>query len=168
MLKRTRQTPAATPRRWDNPEIGQEIAPRLKIFHDCAEGEFAAVIEDAALRLTCYQFAGGYLSLALALAAKARAGLRPGRQVVLSFTASCSRPLPAFVRLNVQFDPQKEVLHDSMILADGARRAAFDLGGLNHDLGGITDVWCDLILSQPEMSETVLTDLKLEVAQNAG
>ena len=159
------------PARGDMPASGDWICGDLRIFHD-AERPVLAWDQrgrpgQRSLGLCVYQFDGGYLSLAVGMSAEHSATLEPGLTVTLDLAGRTSRPLNAFLRLNLETESGAETLHDAFIFDAGHYRFAFDLAaGLPAGIPPET-TWIDLIFSAPAMCEIEISALTLDLTGGA-
>lgn len=155
-------TETLSKRRQDQPRSGDRICDDLALYHDAESGLFSwRQTLDQKLALTCYQFHGTYLSLALGTDVATRTDIERSGQAFVKIKARSSRPVTTFLRLNLVADGVKQTLHETVICDTGDHCVAFDLDGLPNVSSGVTDVWLDAIFAEPEMSEILLTDLRV-------
>ncbi|MEM7056673.1 MAG: DUF6478 family protein [Pseudomonadota bacterium] len=150
------------------PASGSEICEDLTIYHDASDGVYYwQQTADSALQLTVYQFNGSYLSLAIRIDEALTTQMRQSGCVDVCMAISSSRPITAFLRLNVQVEGRCEQMHQTLIVDKGERSTHFDLDGLPGELGPIQNAWLDLIFSDPQMLEITLSSLILNDAMQA-
>lgn len=145
--------------RIDNPKPGSAIADDIRLYHDADARNVAIARIDDGLRLTVYQFRGSYLSLAVGVPGHVRARLRTGWRLIVGLTAEATRPITTFVRLNMGHRQGNGVLHEVLVVAAGARTAAFEPVASQPEW---SSAWLDIIFSHPRMTEIDLCGLNLE------
>ncbi|MEM6621154.1 MAG: DUF6478 family protein [Pseudomonadota bacterium] len=159
-----RLTPVELPLRYDNPSSGVELLPGLSCYHDAPHAEFAtSVLAPGSVRLTLYQFAGSYMSLAVMVPSAVRRAFRPGCLLQIGLEIEATRPLTTFLRLNVQNAQAVEVLHETIVVGRERRNVSFDLGSLRGTDSDVKSTWLDIILSDPEFCEIDLSGVLFEV-----
>lgn len=140
---------------------GERVCDGLSLYHDAQSPLFYWVqTYNRALQITCFQFSGSYISLAFALDAIAPDVERAGRATV-SIGCNASRPLTVFVRLNIVSDGLQQTLHETVVVDRGLRSTNFDLSGLPNAAGEISNLWVDVIFTEPSMTELVITELQV-------
>lgn len=146
------------------PQSGSTICPGLTLYHDAGDGLFRwHQTASHALVLTCYQFPGSYLSLAAGVGSDALAALVARGAVFLHQKVRTSRPITQFIRLNMVQDGERHSLHDTVVVHRTPRVTPFDLDCMPRPTGTVTDLWIDMIFSQPAMCEIVFDDLSLRL-----
>lgn len=152
-------------RRVDQPDAGSQICNGLTLYHDAGGGLYSwHQTPDCALKLTVYQFDGSYLSLAIGIAEDVISDMRRQGYLCVSKTVTASRPIAAFLRLNVVTDGRHQQMHQTLIIDRGQRTTSFDLDGLPGEFGPIENAWLDLIFADPQMVEVTLAALKIDAA----
>ncbi len=148
------------------PSSGSKICDGLTLYHDAQDGNyFWQQTKTKALQLTVYQFDGSYLSLAVGMGASQIGALRQSGFLHVQKAIRSSRPITAFLRLNIQTDGRTEQMHQTLIVDKDGRSTSFDLDGLPGEFGPIENAWLDLIFIDPQMVEITLSSLVLsEVA----
>lgn len=141
-------------RRFDTPDGGTEITDRVTLFHDATDGLFTCTVgSEPWIRLTLYQFAGSYLSLAVGLRKSDLRQLRPGIVMAFRLDATASRPLAVFARLNLRSAEQTQTLYETIILHETPHDLRFELDGARVPFSDVSAGWIDLIFSDPSMRE---------------
>lgn len=152
--------------RLQEPESGTGLAQHLRLFHDAEAGIFScathATRTDARLSLVFYQFAGSFFSVVGGLPDDALARFGPDRRLEILLDAKPSRPITAFIRLNLRQGDAHEVLHETIVIGGGMRCVSFDLGAFARH-GKPADGWIDLILHRPRMCHVALTRFDVQV-----
>ena len=88
-----------------------------------------------------------------------RSAIRPGRKLVACLGAEASRRLTVFLRLNLRRPDRTDVLHEVLVVHEGARQIRLDLDAAGD--GVIDGAWLDVIHSYPRMSEIRMNRLDL-------
>ena len=144
----------------EGPATGSRLGPAATLHHDADAPALGLAMRPGGLRITTYQFAGTYLSLALDLPVQIRDALAPGCRLTVDLDATASRRLTVFLRLNLQGPRGMSVLHELAVLRQGTRRVRFDIPA---DFEPVDAAWLDIILSHPRMSEAVLSGVHVTV-----
>ena len=148
----------------DCPPSGTALTDRITLFHDSPQGNFTCMRANRpALTLTFYQFAGGYASLAIRLGKTDLKAMAPGKQAVIRFRGTVSRPLTTFCRLNVRTPELAETLYDTVVFHRDGCEVRFELDGLRGGFEQLDSAWVDLIFSEPEMAEVEINALDIEI-----
>lgn len=149
-----------------NSASGTAIGDGLDLYHDaCAPHFFHACHGGGRHRLCVYQFDGTYLSLVKALDDVERLRGATQLDVALSFRAEASRPLAAYLRLNLHGPERSDALHEAVVITDGTVTARFDISGIDFEAFELRSAWADIILSRPAMSEIRISEIDLKVSQ---
>lgn len=152
-------------KRSDQPASGSQICDGLTLYHDASDGLFAwQQTASQAFKLTVYQFHGSYLSLAIGIADGVISDMRRQGYLRVTKDVSASRPIAAFLRLNVLTDGRHQQMHQTLIVDRGQRSTSFDLDGLPGEFGPIDNAWLDLIFADPQMVEITLAALAIDAA----
>jgi hypothetical protein len=158
----------ADPSAWDAAAPATDLAPGMRLFHDCPLGEIGArqVRGDAppfALAIDVFAFRGSYLSLAVDLPEAGRAGLRRRHVLRLDLRIASERPSDIYARLNIAQGATTAQLVRSLAVppAGMAAFADFDLTAVKVDLARAETIWIDLILDAPAANAFVIADLHL-------
>lgn len=147
-----------------SPARNEDICPGLTLFHDADNSQFYWKQGDGpSLVMTTYRFTGTYLSIAASLSEEMIDALGPGRHVAVRISATASRPMTVFVRLNIDVPGGREVLHEALVLDAGERWTLFDLDGARGALDLATAAWLDVIFSDPSMSEVSIDALDVDL-----
>lgn len=158
---------------WVAPPAGAELAPQVRLFHDCDRPELvlrqirnagAAVRAPFALVLDVYAFGGSFLSLAIDLPGDVARGLRLRHIVQVALEVEAERPAEIYARLNVRHGPNTEQMLRHVPFdpaAGGTGLAEFDLAYSSINEKRIEAAWLDIILGRPAMNRLVLRDAVL-------
>lgn len=144
--------------RTQDPGSGSVIAAGVRIYHDAGLQNVLVSRPATGLLLTVYQFDGSYLSLAVDVPGAVRGRLRPGWRLAAELTASASRPVTTFLRLNLESPSGGQALHEVVVVETGPRTAVFALDAVNN---GWSSAWLDIIFSHPRMAEIHVQGLSL-------
>ncbi len=144
-----------------DPASGSSVLPGTKVYHDAEHRNSLLRLGDGGIALSVYQFSGTYLSLAMDIPGQMQGRLRPGYRLAIDIDGSASRPQTIFARLNAQTADDKIVLHEALVLSQGARRVDFDLETLPGQ--GVDAAWVDIIFSRPRMVDIRLQRVQMEL-----
>jgi hypothetical protein len=147
-----------------------EIAPGLKLFHDCRRSELSlrqirntreADVAPYGLRMDVFGFDGSFLSLVLDLPGAAVQGLRLKHIIRLEALIEMEKPLEIYARLNVRHGPNVAQIVRELPLAGAEVTVEFDLAHARINERRVEGAWIDLIFEGPEMNQVVLRDVTL-------
>lgn len=154
----------AAPERRGAAESGMRLGRNLGLYHD---GDAAAVAcacgPGLAVRLSCGPFGGSYLSLVASVPEALTLRFGPGRVLRLGFEAETTRPLVAWLRLNIGSADGHETHHETLVVRRGARTHDFDLDGVRLPFDCRLRAWADIIFSRPEDCDISLAGIDLAV-----
>lgn len=151
-----------------SPQTGTKLGSGIDLYHDATSPHFFLADHGGGrFRLCIYQFDGTYLSLVRSLEDVERLRSAPQSDVFLSFRADATRPLAAYLRLNLVGAERQDDLHEALVIESGHRSVRFDLSALDIETFDLRSVWADIILSRPGMSETWISDISLGVERAA-
>jgi hypothetical protein len=142
----------------------ENLCPGLELFHDAsseATGPAGSANGEIALALT--GFDGSYVSLAATPDAGTLAALGPGRLLRIEMLAKASRPIVCYLRLNLEFEEDSLILHETIMVETGLRRVDFDLAAATEPYADDTRAWVDIIFSDPAGRILTISDLRLKV-----
>lgn len=154
-----------------DPPSGSHPSRGLSIYHDAARGGFTLAQRPSRAKAAgrrfelfyeSYDFAGAYLSLAVAIPDDLR---RPqvGEVLRVFVDLSASRLIKTFVRLNLASPNRNDVLHADGELGHGGRVFDFDLAFAAFEPQEGDKIWLDLIIDRPRMVEFALRDLEVRL-----
>ena len=145
----------------DGPLPEGRIAPDAEVFHDGDPAALRLTAASSGLSLHATGFAGGFVSVALALPDAARATMAPGHIVAVRLEGSALAPIRLDARLNLRDGPNVEPFFAQVDLtpAPGAATAEFDLGMGLFRPGRLGAAWLDLIVPRPRDLAVTLSDL---------
>lgn len=147
-------------------ESNVQLCPGLTLFHDSQTPSLHwGQTAECALTLTCYQFDGGYLSLAAGVDEGFRAQMGRGQCVTATLDIETSRPVTTFMRLNLALEDGRETLFETVVADHGARHARFDLDAVHNPFDGLSDAWLDVIFSEPAMLDITISNLSLTLSR---
>lgn len=143
---------------------GLLLSPGLAVFHDGGDQD---VRLEASADGPVFDIAAGqisYLSVSATLPVTACAAIGPGRLLDVDVFAATTRPVPVYLRLNLETQPEPVILHDLIIASDVAHRVAFNFDAVAYPLDDARDgAWVDLIFSKPCERRITLKDLSLAI-----
>lgn len=150
------------PNRADQPASGSQICEGLTLYNDAASGLFSwQQTADKTLKLTVYQFEGSYISLAIGMGEEKIGEMCRSGLLEVKAEIESTRPIAAFLRLNVQIDGEARQMHQTFIVDHGLRKTVFDLDGLPGNSGDFENAWLDLIFADPRMIEITVSLLAI-------
>jgi hypothetical protein len=170
--------PART-RRLASTRPGTEVAPGVKLFHDCPLAEIAfhqpLCGPDApapfALSLDVLRFEGSFLSLCLHLNEADAAALTADVVFRVDLEMTIESPVQVYARLNMMHGPnQRQILAGLPFEGrlSGRADAGFDLAYAQIDRDQVSAAWIDVILENPAMNAFLLHDMRLSRNRRAG
>ena len=115
------------------------------------------------LELRTPDFDGSYVSLVTELDADEAKRIGVGVELVAKIELSSTPEQPAYLRAHFSNEEGREVLHDLIVIAEGAREVRFNLDGLRIPLDLVTAAWVDLVFSVPKGFVATLTRFDLEI-----
>ena len=143
---------------------GTRLCRYVDLYHDGDAGAIrCAGLLDQPFSFSCGAFGGSYLSLVTAVPEALVARFGPGKVLRLHLDASASRPITAFLRLNIGSADGHEVFYETLVVHRGRRTAAFDLDGMRLPFDARLRAWADVIFARPENTEIAIPDLRLRL-----
>ncbi|EYD73337.1 DUF6478 family protein [Limimaricola hongkongensis] len=153
------------------PENGARLAPAgcdlgdgVRLFHDAESPDIQAARRVGGsgagrpLGIELPRFDGGFLSLAIALPAAARAGLGRHHLIGIDVAFGEARPARVFARLNLRQGPNAEALLRDLPETD-LTGTEFDLWPIETDPARVDEGWIDLIFEAPLPARMEIRDL---------
>jgi hypothetical protein len=143
---------------------GARLCRHVELHHDGDAGAIrCAGLPGPALSLSCGAFGGSYLSLAVEVPEALATRFGPGKVLRLHLDVNASRPITAFLRLNIGSADGHEVLYETLVVHRGGRTAAFDLDGMRLPFDGRLHAWADVIFARPGNAEIAIPELRLRL-----
>lgn len=145
-------------------ESGADLSPGVRLFHD--GGDRPPTIKRQAngeVRVETQEFDGSYVSFVTDLAPELAQEIRAGINLKISLEASADRPMPVFIRGHFANEEGREVLHDLIVVEQGARVVRLNLDGLRIPIELATTAWVDVIFSNPPGAAITFRALTLEI-----
>lgn len=158
---------------WRQAQTDTRLGRGLSVFHDCNQGAYtlaqrpnrsATPKHRYELFFESYEFDGSYLSLALAVPGELRRPLT-GEILVAELDLRASRPLKAFLRLNISGPRGRDVLYAEAEVGSGPQHFDFDMSFAAFELGKDDNVWLDVIVDRPRMVEFSVQDLSITLTR---
>ena len=159
----------ASPGVWREPASNLGIGNGLTLFHDAAAGTFTVSQRPNKARsakrryelfFESYEFDGTYLSFAVDVPGHLQ---RPsgGERVVAAIDMRASRPLKAFLRLNIKGARGSDALYADGEVGTGRSLFDFDMAFATYEMGSEDNMWLDVIVDRPRMVEFSVEDLTI-------
>ena len=158
------------------PKGGTELAPGVKLYHDCPLAELTVrqlrnpIQPDLArfgMRLDVLRFQGTYLSLVLDLPDPALSGLTRDSVLAVDFTLESDRPVGLYVRLNLRCGPNVVSMLQELPKEGPGAQVAFDLAYSDMDPDRLESGWIDVMFERPALLELTLRDVILKRTRRA-
>ncbi|MGB0928908.1 MAG: DUF6478 family protein [Pikeienuella sp.] len=157
------------PRVWREPATDLSLGEGLTVFHDFEGGAFIlsqrpnrarAAKRRYELFFESYEFQGSYLSFVVNVPAELK---RPsmGERVVTTLEMRASRPVKAFLRLNINGARGQDTLYAEGEVGVGRSVFDFDMSFATYEMGPSDGMWLDLIIDRPRMVEFSIEDLTI-------
>lgn len=154
---------------WREPEANLSIGAGLTVFHDFTGGAFTLSQRPNRARtpkrryelfFESYEFEGSYLSLVVE---PPRDLKRPamGETVAVTLDMRASRPVKAFLRLNIKGARGADTLYAEGEIGQGRASFEFDMSFATYEMGPEDGMWLDIIIDRPRMVEFSIEDLTL-------
>ena len=152
---------------WREPEANLSLGAGLTVFHDFKAGAFTLSQRPNRSRSSkrryelffeSYEFDGSYLSFVVD---PPRHLKRPamGERVVLALETRVSRPVKAFLRLNIKGARGSDTLYAEGDIKTGRSAFDFDMSFATYEMGPDDSMWLDIIIDRPRMVEFSIEDL---------
>ena len=149
---------------------GDEIAPSLRLFHDCHISEITTRQirnkrqEDVApfgIAIDVMNFDGSFMSVVLDLPPDSTLGLRKNHLIRLNTMVDVERPMEIYARLNIKHGPNTEQLVRGLSWAELDSFVEFDMALADLNEKRIEQMWLDIIFDNPKMNRIVLREFSL-------
>jgi hypothetical protein len=161
---------------WREPGTNLSLGAGLTMFHDFSAGAFTLSQRPNRARspkrryelfFESYEFDGSYLSLVVD---PPRHLKRPamGERVVVALETRVSRPVKAFLRLNIKGARGSDTLYAEGDLLSGRAAFDFDMAFATYEMGPDDSMWLDIIIDRPRMVEFSIEDLTVALLGREG
>ncbi len=145
-------------------EPSTSLCPGLSVFHDAASGAVSLQTDPSGPVFEIAEEGGTYLSLSATLPPVVRDEIGPGRLLQVALDVETPRPMPVYLRLNLETQPEPVVLHDIIISQGLAREIFFNLDAIGYAVdAGLTGAWVDVIFGNSGGRRIVVRDLTVRV-----
>lgn len=169
-------TTKAAPGVWREPEPNLALGAGLTVFHDFSAGAFTLSQRPNRARtpkrryelfFESYEFDGSYLSFVVD---PPRHLKRPamGERIVVAMETRVSRPVKAFLRLNIKGARGSDTLYAEGDLLTGRAAFDFDMSFATYEMGPDDSMWLDIIIDRPRMVEFSIEDLTVALLGREG
>ncbi|MGB0507093.1 MAG: DUF6478 family protein [Pikeienuella sp.] len=158
---------------WRQVSSDTKFGRGLSVFHDCSSGAYTLAqrpnrSESAKHRyelfFESYEFNGSYLSMALAVPGDLRRPLT-GEVLQAVVDMRSSRPLKAFLRLNISGPRGRDVLYAEAEVGSGRQSFEFDMSFAAFELSKDDNIWLDFIVDRPRMVEFSVQDMSISLVR---
>lgn len=161
---------------WREPETNLDLGSGLTVFHDFTAGAFTlsqrpnrarAPKRRYELFFESYEYDGSYISFVVDPPQHLK---RPamGERVVVALEARVSRPVKAFLRLNIKGARGSDTLYAEGDLLTGRSAFDFDMSFATYEMGPDDGLWLDIIIDRPRMVEFSIEDLTVALLGREG
>jgi hypothetical protein len=154
---------------WRQAATDTKLGRGLSVFHDCGNGAFTLAQRPNRssspkhryeLFFESYEFDGSYLSMALGVPGDLRHPMS-GEVLRAELDMRASRPLKAFLRLNISGPRGQDVLYAEAEVGAGHQHFDFDMSFAAFELSKDDSIWLDFIVDRPRMVEFSVQDISL-------